>query len=79
MLIFTDPPPPKVYVLYTHENVDIFGRPLKSLHIYTQIYDLGVRLAYNDNGIVFNKRMHRENPKHDSNNSISKHRNVHKL
>ncbi len=27
-LIFTDHPPPKVYVLYTCENVDIFGWPL---------------------------------------------------
>ncbi len=26
MLIFTFPPPPKVYVLYTRENVDIFGQ-----------------------------------------------------
>ncbi len=24
------PSPPKVYVLYTRENIDIFGRPVKS-------------------------------------------------
>ncbi len=28
MLIFTDALPLKVYVLYTRENVDIFGWPL---------------------------------------------------
>ncbi len=27
MLIFTDSPSPKVYGLYTRENVDIYGRP----------------------------------------------------
>ncbi len=28
MLIFTDPPPPKVYGLYSCENVNIYGQPL---------------------------------------------------
>ncbi len=33
MLIFTDHPvPPQVYGLYTHENVDIYGRPLNSIN-----------------------------------------------
>ncbi len=35
ILIFTDlPPTPKVYGLYTLENVDIYGRPLRKLMKY---------------------------------------------
>ncbi len=35
MLIFIDTPPPKVYGLYTRENVDIYGRPLSETILLT--------------------------------------------
>ncbi len=33
MLIFTDPPP-KVYGLYTHENVDIYGYKSRYIKVF---------------------------------------------
>ncbi len=40
IFIFTDPPSlPKVYGLYTHENVDIYGPPLSTFNIWS-IYSL---------------------------------------
>ncbi len=44
MLIFTDPLPPKVYGLYTRENVDIYGQPL--MYIVFAVQDADIELAH---------------------------------
>ncbi len=64
---FSDPTP-EVYGLYTHENVDIYGRPLSHivyifLHIhelsYQHVYFVGC-MCYADESLNYNEKVNFE-------------------
>ncbi len=50
----------KVYGLYTHENVDIYGRPLKQnqqIDIFTSEYITAVNIEYHMNVAMTNQNI----------------------